>query len=290
VNNEQDEWCKHIVVLRPVQGFMRPLYIAQSQALSGEYVNKGEDRGMWQNGAVFQYTLSGQGVIDINGTTHILDAGKGFCCYIGDPKISYYYPKDGKEPWNFLFVAYRDNAGITRSLNEHCGHVFSIDQSEPQIQQLLSYQKIKSNTVELTQGAAHLFINSILGMLTDLSVENTSHLKAQERHVRQALKVIDNNLHSPLNVSMLARELSVSPEYLTRIFREVIEQTPYQCICKIKMHQACERLKNSNSNVARIAEELGYEPGSHFSRLFKRVIGVTPGVFRKKLSLPLKLY
>ena len=125
-------------------------------------------------------------------------------------------------------------------------------------------------------------------MLTDQAHSQIRNQSAQIKLVRQALKVIEDRLQDPFNAAMLADELRISQEHLNRIFRAEMGQTPYQSICRTKMHRACEQLKNTNRTIADIAMELGYDPGSHFARLFKRIIGVTPSVFRKSASMPLK--
>ena len=47
---------------------------------------------------------------------------------------------------------------------------------------------------------------------------------------------------------------------------------------------AKEKLINSNDSIIEIAEDLGYQYPEHFSRAFKRWIGMSPRIFRQKLS------
>jgi len=87
---------------------------------------------------------------------------------------------------------------------------------------------------------------------------------------------------------MLADELGVSQEHLNRCFRQEMETTPYQSICKSKIYRACEQLKNTTGTIAQIAISLGYTPGAHFARIFKRITGITPSEFRRGSSLALR--
>jgi AraC-like DNA-binding protein len=238
---------------------------------------------------VFQYTLSGCGLLEVAGQAYALTPGKGFCCYVGDERIVYSYPEGAREPWRFLFVSYTDEPGITRALNDCFGFVFDIDPAEAQIRKLLDYGHIRDLTIEVSAGAGHLFVNSIIAMLADQAQSQAEQMsRASLCLVRRALQVIEANLRAPFNASQLARKLNVSQEHLNRICRAELGQTPYQCICQAKIHRACEELRSTNRTISEIALDLGYEPGSHFARLFKRVIGVTPSVFRKSASMPLK--
>lgn len=285
---EKFEWQKRLVTLRPVPGLLCPGSIVVSMAACPAYHHIGRMRISERHQVVFQYTLSGRGVLEVDGSVHDLPPGRGFCCYVADDRITYYYPNDAEEPWRFLYVTFRDTLGITRALNEQLGFVFDLDPSEPQIKQLLGYKSIPELSVEISAGAGHLFANSIISMLTDQAHRLTRSQGAQIRLVRKAMQVIEDRVQEPFNAAMLADEVRVSQEHLNRIFRVELGQTPYQSICRSKMHRACEQLKNTNRTIAEIAIDLGYDPGSHFARLFRRIIGVTPSVFRRSASMPLR--
>ncbi len=286
--HERHEWQKRFVTLGQVPGLLSPSSVVVSEAASPSYHHIGRTRGSERHSVVFQYTLSGQGALDVDGNTYHLPRGRGFCCYVADERITYYYPRNAGPPWRFLYVTFRDPLGVTRALNDNVGFVFDLDLSEPQIQQLLRYELVPEMTIEISAGAGHLFANSIISMLTDQAQSRARNQRAQTRLVRRALQVIEHRLKDPFNAALLADELRVSQEHLNRIFRAELGHTPYQTICRSKMQRACEELKNTNRTIADIAVELGYDPGSHFARLFKRIIGVTPSVFRRSASMPLR--
>jgi AraC family transcriptional regulator, arabinose operon regulatory protein len=283
---EELQWQKRIFVPGAVSGLLLPDSMAVSTASAPIYRWAGKQRSRSRGMAVFQYTLSGHGVFVLDDEPVPVDAGTGFCCYVGDPRIQYYYPEWGREPWRFLYVSYSDEPGITRALNERFGYVFTIAPEEQQIRQLLHYGNTAESVVEMRAGAAHVFINSIIGMLVDRTQRYQEPPGARIRLVRRALHVIEARLAIPFNAAMLADELGVSQEHLNRSFRQEMGITPYQSICKSKIYRACEQLKNTNSTIAEIAISMGYTPGAHFARLFKRMTGITPGEFRRGSSLP----
>jgi AraC family transcriptional regulator len=136
-------------------------------------------------------------------------------------------------------------------------------------------------------GAAHVFANSLIGMLVDQAQHELRSKGASLRVAKKALDIIERNIGKPLNAALLAKMTGVSQEHLNRTFREELGRTPYHCICEAKMHRACELLKGTDQTIANVAAQLGYEPDSHFTRLFKRVIGVTPGRYRSGASMPM---
>jgi AraC-like DNA-binding protein len=79
----------------------------------------------------------------------------------------------------------------------------------------------------------------------------------------------------------IARRCHVDPAYLCRIFRRYDHQTPYQFLTRLKMNHAAERLQDPGLLVKQVAAELGFQDPFHFSRVFKRVLGLSPDSFRR---------
>ncbi len=81
--------------------------------------------------------------------------------------------------------------------------------------------------------------------------------------------------------AQIARECHVNPAYLCRLFRRYDHHTPYQCLMRLKMNLAAERLRDPGSLVKQVAAELGFSDPFHFSRAFKSVFGLSPEAFRR---------
>jgi AraC-like DNA-binding protein len=287
MRKEKHFWNKHFIVLRPVASLLVPENIVLAQAESTVYQNPGIGRSKRHKGRmVFQYTLSGRGVFERDGKRYDLTAGKAFFCDVLDEKMVYYYPDDATEPWRFLYLTIYDRTGWSTAINELFGYVFSIASAEPQIQQLLSYGEVPELSIKIDAGAAHVFANSLLGMLVDQAQADTRKHNTSMNVVRRALDAIEANKRKPFNAATLAKQIGVSQEHLNRTFRVELGRTPYQCICDTKMRRACELLKNTDQTIANVAAQLGFEPDSHFARLFKRVIGISPSQFRSGSSMP----
>lgn len=50
----------------------------------------------------------------------------------------------------------------------------------------------------------------------------------------------------------------------------------------IKINNACDMLKNTDTSILEISNTLGYASLSHFNRVFKEYIGITPASYRKE--------
>ncbi len=285
---EYKQWGKQLSVSKRINNFLIPGSVVVSTASTHHYFHTGMQRRSEKKSVVFQYTLSGHGIFEFNDKKHTVSTGQCFCCYVADERVRYYYPKDSSDDWTFLYVTYRDNLGITKALNDQFGYVFSIEPNEPQIKHILKYGETQDSTIEMPAGTAHVFINSIIGMLANQAQTPEKPISTQLSLVRKAMKVIESKIEIPYNASMLAYDLGISQEHLNRVFQAELKKSPYRCICENKIHRACDLLKNTILTISQIALNLGYEPGSHFARLFKRIIGVTPSQYRTSSSIPIK--
>ncbi|HLK60920.1 MAG TPA: AraC family transcriptional regulator [Chthonomonadaceae bacterium] len=88
-----------------------------------------------------------------------------------------------------------------------------------------------------------------------------------------------------LSLQELAEAAGVHPTHLTRVFREKHRRTIGDYLRELRLEQACHELTTSPLTLAEIAAMLGFYDQSHFSTLFKRHTGLTPGEFRKKALL-----
>jgi AraC-like DNA-binding protein len=92
---------------------------------------------------------------------------------------------------------------------------------------------------------------------------------------------------STLNVSEVARQVGMSSSHFWRRFRKVTGVTPYAAFIQLKMKRAGQMLSESDQAIKVIASDLGFVDLRTFSRLFRRLYGMTPSTFRqcRKASL-----
>lgn len=83
-----------------------------------------------------------------------------------------------------------------------------------------------------------------------------------------------------LDLDDLARVAKLSKFHFIRKFKQLTGHAPIQHFIHLKMQHACQLLDTSQEPVKRIANRVGYEDPHYFSRLFKRVIGVSPQQYR----------
>jgi AraC family transcriptional regulator len=98
---------------------------------------------------------------------------------------------------------------------------------------------------------------------------------------RRATGLLVANLSGNIALEDLARECRLSIRQFTRAFRGSTGRSPHAWLLRHKIEKAKGLLKNSPRVLAEIALECGFTDQSHFTRMFQRVAGVTPGAWRR---------
>lgn len=109
---------------------------------------------------------------------------------------------------------------------------------------------------------------------------------AAHSEVRRVRQYLDTHFDEPIRLDALAEFAGFSPYYLNRIFQAEVGIPPYEYLVKIRLKHAQEMLSGGHS-IAEAAHHSGFADQSHFTRFFKRHVGVTPGEYRSaRFSLP----
>lgn len=105
-----------------------------------------------------------------------------------------------------------------------------------------------------------------------------------DKRIIQALRYLDENIHSNIVLEELAREACLSRDHFIKIFNREVGCSPIQYIIRRKMMKAQLMLASSANTIKDIALFLGYDDFSYFSRLFKKHVGKTPLQYRNSFN------
>ncbi|NQU44313.1 helix-turn-helix transcriptional regulator [bacterium] len=105
--------------------------------------------------------------------------------------------------------------------------------------------------------------------------------RAADFHLEPILNYMTDHLAKPLTLDELAAKTGMSRSYFTRRFRIKTGYAPMEYMIRTRIQKACEYLENSELNIARIAELVGYDDPYYFSRLFRKITGVPPTAYRQ---------
>jgi len=88
---------------------------------------------------------------------------------------------------------------------------------------------------------------------------------------------------SDLSLQALANESGYSRVHFVRMFRAATGYSPHNYLLNLKLERARELLKNPSLSLIDIALDCGFSSHSHMSRLFHKIVGVTPSAYRRSL-------
>jgi AraC-like DNA-binding protein len=140
--------------------------------------------------------------------------------------------------------------------------------------------KLREGTV-----LAHFEANAMLqSLLFKLNREQASQQTQHSGHkVELLLQRIQDNPAKWWTVSDMAEYCNISENYLRTLFRKHTGLAPKEYIDNLKMNRAVEMLNNPQMKIYEIAERLGYIDNYHFIRRFTKVLGQSPGKYRKTM-------
>jgi AraC-like DNA-binding protein len=137
----------------------------------------------------------------------------------------------------------------------------------------------------LAKLAEVLFIEVLRLYMNEHGEGRTGWLAALgDRIVGAALNCLHKVPAHPWTLEELAREANTSRSVLAERFQNLVGNSPMQYLTQWRMLLAANLLRRSNAPLARVAEEVGYQTDTAFSRAFRREFGLPPVAWRRTQS------
>lgn len=105
---------------------------------------------------------------------------------------------------------------------------------------------------------------------------------SMNQQVEQAIGFIRNNLSVNITRADVAREVGLSEEYFSRLFKKETGETFKDYVVSLKINEAKRLLDHTSLSVGIIASKVGYSNFSHFSKSFRDVTGLSPVDYKKR--------
>ncbi|HEV2853641.1 MAG TPA: AraC family transcriptional regulator [Thermoanaerobaculia bacterium] len=99
-----------------------------------------------------------------------------------------------------------------------------------------------------------------------------------------AYERIRDDFRARLTVRQLAESLDVDPLHLSRSFRKKFGCSPGDLLRQCRVRHAAELLGSRNARLAEVALDCGFADQAQLTRTFKRITGLTPGQYRKRIA------
>lgn len=235
---------------------------------------------------LFQYTLEGEGVVEIEDRVVSVGPGRAFLVEIPG-RHRYYLPPD-KPPWEFYFVLFRPSLLLPawRQIKEAVGDVPSLPAASAPIRALKNlFEEARAGKIaDPFAASSHVyrFVMELCRFAASRGREQDDWPEA----VRRAVGWIDAHYAEMVGQEELARMSGLSKYHFLRTFSRFVGMTPNDYWNRVRIERAIELLGRTDWSVDRIAAEVGYSSGSYFIKVFRKLTGQTPGSFRSGRELP----
>jgi AraC family transcriptional regulator len=98
--------------------------------------------------------------------------------------------------------------------------------------------------------------------------------------LKRVLDHIGDNLIDDLSLSQLAAIAGMSPHYFAEMFKQSTGRAPHQYVLLRRIERAKERLRDAKCSVIEAALAAGFQNPSHFARMFRKFVGISPSGFQ----------
>jgi len=243
----------------------------------------GRTRVDWGGPYLFQYTISGLGMIRVGERQYRLEAGSAFFIkFHGD--YCYYMP-DESDHYECMFISFHGEEAAkcwSHFTGEH-GPVFYLPEYSIPIRTLKSIHqeaKLKKITdVYRASMLAYQFIMELYRFSKGYGV-----LKKWPALVSEAARLMQEKYDQIDGLEGVASQIGVTKSHLIKLFHRTVGKTPIEYLTKVRMEKAVELLRSEDLSLDEIAQQVGYADVNYFIKVFRKFFGIPPGKFRKNHS------
>lgn len=219
------------------------------------------------------YCTEGKGIIEVEDQIYRLEKSDAFCI---PRNVRHKYYADEKEPWSILWVHFKgDNTNYFPLEERKIVHINS-RHSDNRMMFLfnLLFRVLERN---YTIGN-FIYISQVLSLiLSEIYFrEKVDESSVQDRHVTMVIRYMYQHLRENLTLEEISEEVQLSKSYLNAVFKAQTGKSPVEFFIHLKMQEACKLLKSTDYYIYEVSSELGYTDQYYFSRIFKKVVGVSP--------------
>lgn len=248
------------------------------------------ERGHYYGPAVrdhflIHFIVDGKGIFKVRDKQYELSRNKAFLIV---PNEITYYQADFDEPWIYMWVGFNGVEAYTAlkkanlSLNQP---ILSYDDScaiHGLLREMLSTDTSKNGYNLKLKGLLYLILSEIQGINTNCSVHNVA-ADYKKAYVDKAIDFIEKNYSRNIGVADIVKYMGLDRSYFSTIFKESLNIPPQWYLINYRMKKAAELLSSTALAVGDIARSVGYNDPLCFSKVFKKVMGVSPLKFRNSV-------
>lgn len=226
---------------------------------------------------IIEYVVSGYGYLEINEEKYKIGPGDAYIIHPGD--FCTYY-SDKSEPYKKYWI------------NFACGFFFTEVLKAYDINDRVIRGMDLSGFFEELFGLEEKYITNdelcipisklVFSVIMDIALYKKNNITLTENLACKVKLLLDNSTTSRITIDDIAKKCFRSKNDITRQFKKKYNTTPHNYLLDLRIGKAKNLLVNSKKTLAEIANHLCFSSEYHFSKIFKKKVGISPGEFRKR--------
>jgi len=127
------------------------------------------------------------------------------------------------------------------------------------------------------------FLHEICGFESVVNIDTKAYFVDRNQEIyAEFMKLVIHNFKSEHSVNFYAKQMGLTPKYLSISVKTASDKTPSECIQKFLIQEAMVLLKNTDMTLKQIVAELNFPTATFFCRYFKHHTGFSPNEYRTK--------
>ncbi len=269
------QWLREFLAAHPITAGLYPLSFGHYRHAKGHRMQRSE-----HDNQLLIYCTEGGGEVRVNQRSLAVRPGDLVLLRNGLPHA---YAADARDPWSIYWVHFDGH------LSQAFVDALELSPQDPRLplghqsrligdfQQFLEARRTGYNRQAFIH--ASLMLQQILGAVALLRPQ----IKARHQggfDLEQVHSLMQQHIHEQLDLDTLAAQVNLSKYHFAKRYKELTGTSPINHFIHLKIEYACQLLDLSDKSVKEIGYAVGYEDAYYFSRLFKKVLGLSPSQYR----------
>lgn len=231
---------------------------------------------------LFFIVTAGKGTLKYNGVEYSLSEGQ--CVFI-DCQIPYAHTTD-TDLWNLKWIHFygANMSSIYAHYVEQGGLPVFTPKSIDDFEEIWNQIMITANSNDYIRNMViNENLNALLTRIMQNSrkKQNSMYISEKRKNLQNVKQYLDEHFQEKITLDYLSDHFYMNKHYLGRIFHEQFGISINNYIIYLRVNHAKHLLRFTNLTIEEIANDCGIYDSNYFSRMFKKIEGVSPRAFRQ---------
>ncbi|MEY8707329.1 AraC family transcriptional regulator [Bacteroides faecichinchillae] len=237
------------------------------------------------NQYVFIYCIDGAGWYRVGNQEYTISANQYFILPAGVPHA---YASDKACPWTIYWIHFKGTLApfyakeASRPMDIKPIQHSRINTRIDLFEEIFNTLKNSYNLENLRYAFSmfHFYLGTLRYIQQYRNATNNSPTD-NENIEEITIHYMKENIEKHLNLEDIAKQVGYSPSHFSMLFKKQTGHSPLTYFNLLKIQQACLLLDTTDMKINQICYKIGIEDTYYFSRLFSKIMGMSPREYRK---------